>query len=152
MNINDVKMHHLFYILRWGAVLPGALLSAFAAMFPIHWLVMLQYLDSDMPDYDAGDMATFLSPQSLEALALAFFTPLVFITVGSRVAPRFKFFTGIALAALLGIFYGWVATVVVEEIQQGIYTPANWLRLGVTVLLCMAGLAIGLFQAHKADQ
>lgn len=150
MNASDATMSRRNYILRWATVIPGALLSVFVAMFPIHWVVMLQYMNT--PDYDASDIEALLSPQTLESLANAFFTPLIFIAVGSRIAPKFKFSTGIALAVLLGVFYGWLGTVVIGEIQQGLYTPSRWLRLGVTVLLCIAGLAVGLFQARKVGQ
>lgn len=150
MDTGHAKMTRRNYILRWAAVVPGALLSVFIAMFPIHWVVMLQYMDT--PDYDASDLEALLNPQTLESLANAFFTPFIVIAVGSRIAPKFKFFTGIALAVLLGVVYGWAATVVVGEIQQGLYTPARWLRLGITVLLCIAGLAGGLLQARKVEQ
>lgn len=150
MNASDAKITRRNYILRWAAVVPGALLSVFVAMFPIHWLVMLQYMNT--PDYDASDLEALLNPQTLELLANAFVTPLIFIAVGSRIAPKFKFYTGIALAVVLGIVYVWAATVVVGEIQRGLYTPARWLRLGVTVLLCIAGLVVGLFQARKVEQ
>lgn len=150
MNASHAKMTRRNYILRWAAVVPGALLSIFIAMFPIHWVVMLQYMNT--PDYDASDIGTLLNPQTLESLANAFFTPFIFIAVGSRIAPKSKFSTGIALAVLLSVVYGWLATVVVGEIQQGLYTPARWLRLGVTVLLCITGLAVGLFHARKVEQ
>jgi hypothetical protein len=150
MDTGDTKMTRRNYILRWAAVVPGALLSVFVVMFPIHWVVMLQYMNT--PDYDASDLEALLSPQTLESFANAFFTPFVLISVGSRIAPKFKFSTGIALAVLLGVFYGWVATVVVGEIQQGLYTPTRWLRLGIAVLLCIAGLGVGLLQAQKVEQ
>ena len=150
MDTGDAKMTRRHLILRWAAVVPGALLSVFVVMFPIHWVVMLQYMDT--PDYDAGDLEALLSPQTLESLANAFFTPFIFIVAGTRIAPKFKFSTGIALAVLLGVVYGWIATVIVGEIQQGLYTPARWLRLGITVLLCIAGLAVGLLQARKVEQ
>lgn len=145
MDTGDTKMTRRNYILQWAAVVPGALLSVFVVMFPIHWVVMLQYMQ--YPDLEA-----LLSPQTLELFAHAFFTPFVLIAVGSRIAPKFKFSTGIALAVLLGVFYGWGATVVVGEIQQGLYTPTRWLRLGITVLLCIAGLRAGLLQARKVEQ
>lgn len=137
-------------LFRWIAVLPGALLAVFAVMFPIHWVVMLQYRNTS--DYSANELAAILSPQTLELFAHAFFTPFILIAVGARIAPKFKFATGIALAVLGGIFYGWIATVIVGQIQQGIYTPARWLRLGITVLLCVTGLVVGLIQAHKVGQ
>ena len=149
MDIGDPKKTRGNYILRWAAVVPGALLSVFVAMFPIHWIVMLQYVDT--LDYDGSDLEGLLSPQTLESLANAFFTPFIFIAVGSRIAPKFKFFTGIALAILLGIVYGWVAIVIVGEIRQGLYTPARWLRLGITMLLCIGGFAVGLFHARKVE-
>lgn len=135
------------YVLRWAAVIPGALLGVLLVTFPIHWFVMFQYMDT--PDYGAKDLETIINPQTLELLLKAFFAPCIFIALGSRIAPKFKFYTGIVLAIALGVFYGYAATVVVGEIQEGLYTPVRWLRLGITALLCIAGIAVGLFQARK---
>ena len=79
-------------------------------------------------------------------------TPILLISVGARIAPRFKFYTGIALAVALGVFYGAAATMVVDEISAGVYTPERWLRLVITVFLQISGVVAGLFLAHKQEQ
>ena len=138
------------YVLRWVAVLPGALICVFLVLYPIHWFVMLQYTNN--ADYDASDLKVILNPQTLELLMRAFLSPFILITVGAKIAPKFKFQTAIVLAIVLGVFYGVAATIVVGDIQEGLYTPMRWLNLAMTVLLCGAGMAVGLLQAHKIDR
>lgn len=150
MEPTEQAMTRRTYISRWLGVVPGAALSVIVTQFPIHWLVMFQYQGS--PDYDFGGLDTFINPQTLELFMNAFFSPFIFIAVGVRIAPEFKFYTGIGLSICLGIFYGIASTVVFGEIQEGLYTPVRWLRLGITVLLCIAGIATGLYQASKVDK
>lgn len=134
------------YILRWVAIIPGAVLAVLVVMFPIHWLVMLQYVD-----HGEGSLKGILNPRTLESLANAFFTPFIFIAAGSAIAPRYKLPTGTFLALLLVPLYVWLATFVLSDIHQGLYTGARWFRLVVTVLLCTAGFGFGLRQAKKGQ-
>jgi len=147
------------YVLRWIAVLPGAFLSAFLVAFPIHWAVMLiQHLGTDSDDSGSGSPLSLyyylaaIPPEVLEYFGRAFFAPFVAISSGAHIAPNYKFPTAIALAIGFGIFYGWAATMIANDISSGLYTGGRWLRLAITIFLCIAGLATGLFQARKYDK
>lgn len=148
-------MSKSIYVMRWVAVLPGALLSAFLVSFPIHWSVMLlKYFGTEHDDSGI----TYTNPLSaipsevLELFGYAFFTPFIITWVGARIAPKFKFQTSIALAIVVGVVYGVAATFIADDISSGLYTAGRWLRLIITVLLCIAGLVFGLFKAHQAAE
>jgi hypothetical protein len=140
---------------RWIAVLPGSVLCAILAQFPIHWAVML--IKHSGTEVDSDGTITYDNPISampdevLEYFGNAFFTPFIIISVGAHIAPKFKVRTGIALAVLLGVVYGIVSTFVANDVSGGLYTPGRWLRLAVTVVLCIAGVVAGLFQAHRVE-
>jgi len=135
------------YILRWVAVVPGAAFAVLVVMFPIHWLVMLQYVD-----HGDGSLNGIISPRTLETFAHAFFTPFIFIAAGSAIAPNHRFQTGIVLAVMLCPLYVWISTLILDDIHQGIYTPLRWLRLVITVLFWVAGFVFGLRQAKKSQR
>ena len=144
-------------ILRWALVLPGAGICAILALFPIHWVVLaIQYFGTESDPVTSfvnySNPFAALPPQVLEYFANAFLMPFIVIGVGARIAPRFKFQTGIALAILLGVIYGVLSQYVVADIQNGLYTTARWIRLGISVGLCVAGVGFGLLQAFKVSQ
>ncbi|BBP02776.1 hypothetical protein TPL01_02080 [Sulfuriferula plumbiphila] len=120
--------------------------------------MLIQYLGTSSDDSGSGSALSVyyylaaLPPEVLQYFGNAFFTPFVVITAGANIAPKFKFPTGIALAIALGVVYGVVATIIVGEISNGLYTPERLLRLGITVFLCVGGIAAGLFQARKAER
>jgi hypothetical protein len=141
-------------VLRWIGIIPGALLCAFLADFPIHWAVMLVgYLGTEHDNNSIvyTDPIAAIPPEVLELFGNAFFTPFVIISVGARIAPRHKFHTGIALAIILGVIYGVVSTWVARDISEGVYTAGRWIRLGITILLCISGLIAGLYVARRQD-
>lgn len=143
------------YIMRWVAVLPGAFLSAFLVQFPIHWFVMLlQYFgtEHDNSSTTYTNPLAAIPPEVLEYFGYAFFVPFVVTWVGARIAPKFKFQTSIALAIVLGIVSGVAATFVVDDISSGLYTVGRWIRLIVTVLLCISGIVAGLFKAYQVAE
>jgi len=149
-------MPRFAYVMRWIAVLPGAILCAILALFPIHWAVMLikhfwTHVDSDGTITYYNPLAA-LPAEVLEYFANAFFTPFIIISVGARIAPKFKFQAAIALAVLMGVAYGVVSTFVTSDITSGLYTVGRWVRLGVTVILCIAGVSSGLWSAHSAQK
>jgi hypothetical protein len=134
------------------------MIGVFLVQLPIHWVVMLiQYFGTSTDDSGSGSPFSFyyylaaIPPDVLENFGRAFFAPFAFITAGANIAPKFKFPTGIALAVALGVIYGVGATIIADEITGGLYTPERWLRLGISLLLYIAGIAVGLFQAHKAE-
>ena len=141
-------------IARWAAVVPGALISAFAAQFPIHWLAMLIINLGTHVNENGSTVVDFslaaLPLEVLEYFANAVFTPFIVIAAGARIAPRFNFQTGIALAVLVAVFIGYSAPQIVSDISEGLYTPGRWVRLAVTIALWIAGFAWGLYSAHES--
>jgi hypothetical protein len=134
-------------IARWIAVLPAALMGALLVSFPVHWAVMLISL-FDRPDESAitvngkGLLAS-IDPQVLERFGYALFVPMVLIVVGAKVAPRFKFQTGIALAILWGVLFGAAVTLALTN------GPFEWKML-IAFGLAVVGVTVGLTQAHKS--
>lgn len=140
-------------------MLPGALLCVFLALFPIHWVVMLiQYFGTSTDDSGSGSPLSIyyyfaaIPPEELEYFGRAFFSPFVLIAAGANIAPKHRFPTGIALAVALGVFFGVAATIISNEISDGLYTPDRWLNLAITVSLLSMGVASGLYMAHKSEK
>lgn len=139
-------------IARWVAVLPGAALCVFVAEFPIHWTVLFIHHFANDPDSAADILANFslgaIPVEVLEYFANALLIPFLFIAIGTRIAPRFKLQTGIALAVLVGLFIGYLLPQVVRDITDGLYTAGRWLRLGITFLLWGVSISWGLYSAR----
>lgn len=151
MNVSEIAR---LSVVRWLAVLPGAVLCAFLVEFPIHWAVMLiGYFgtEHDNNSITYTNPIAAIPPDVLELFGNAFFTPFVIVSVGARIAPKYKFYTGIALAVLLGVVYGVFSTLVAKDISEGTYTSGRWLRLLITIVLCASGLIMGLRLARKQD-
>lgn len=143
------------YVLRWVAVLPGAVFSALLVEFPIHWAVELIQYSGTVDDHSVTIYSTLfaaITPDVLEYFGYAFFVPFIITSIGARIAPKYKFPTAIALAIGMGFSYGWIATQIAGDISSGSYTSGSWLRLAITIVLAIAGLSAGLFQAYKHDK
>ena len=138
--------------IRWVAVLPGAVISAFVAIFPIHWIVLInQYDAQDLDDYGKPS-ATFLAlvpTEVLEQLARSFIIPFVVILAGTYIAPRYKLHAAIFLTALLCIFWAYTIMFVWQDIVAGFYNFGRWFRLGLSIALWFGGITLGL---HKVRQ
>lgn len=155
-NTQTIEMSKTKQVLSWIAVLPSAILAVLLFAFPIHWLVMWLQMS---PSYDgafltdANDkpvaLLSFIPTEMLEYFANAFFNPLVLIYVGASVAPKFKFQTGIALAIFWAISLG---VVMFRVISHRVVEGWNWLHLTITFLLGIAGIGVGLYQAHKIQK
>ena len=141
--------------LRWIAVLPRSLFGALLASFPIHWSVMLiDYFGTEIDKDGTINYTGFLAAlpaEVLELFMLAFTAPLIVLTVGAYIAPKYKFIAGICLAILYAISWGVISTFIANDISGGLYTAGRWLRLAVTVFLQIGGVAGGLFVAHRLE-
>jgi len=84
-------------ILRWLAVLPGAVVGALIALFPLHF-VLYQTLTG------SGIVEPY--PQSPERLLGPFVSALVFVWAGSRIAPSRKVETAAVLLGILLLLIG----------------------------------------------
>src|SRR5688572_10507164 len=98
-------MKTLKQTLRWFAVLPGALLGAIVAMFPVHWVAMFIHHfgtpDPMITDEQGRGLLQSMPLESLERFGYALVVAGTFIGVGAIIAPRFHFATAIALTLLL---------------------------------------------------
>lgn len=92
MNKDKIKI-----ILTWLFILPGAVLAAFASMFPIHWVL---YLKSHTPGLD-GLFWNISTTESIEIFISPFVYIITFILVGGNIAPKYKFATSIILSLLV---------------------------------------------------
>jgi hypothetical protein len=88
-------------ILRWIAVVPGALLGAVIVMFPVHWVAMYMHHvgtpDPMITDEQGRGLLQSMPLESLERFGDALFVFGTLIGVGAFVAPRFHFATAIVL-------------------------------------------------------
>lgn len=84
-------------MLRWLAVLPGAVVAALVALFPLHF-VLYQTLTG------SGIVEPY--PQSPERLLGPLVSALVFVWAGSRIAPSRKVETATVLLGILLLLVG----------------------------------------------
>lgn len=146
------KKSSLIQIFRWFAVLPGSIVCALLVMFPIHWAVMLiQFFggaDSEaMITVDGKNLLAAIPPEILERFGYALFTPMVLIIAGAKIAPKYKFQTGIGMAIFWGLLFGFgIGVALTRHIYWG------WLRYIITIALGIAGCVIGLLQVHQKQK
>ncbi|MGH8403466.1 MAG: hypothetical protein ACRESO_08715 [Gammaproteobacteria bacterium] len=140
-------------IARWIAVLPGSVVCSIAATFPIHWGVLLiNYLLSHRGYITYFPLPT-LSIDVFELYAYALFVPFTIIAVGVKIAPKYKFQTGVTLAILFGVLIGYgIGTILVPEINEGLYNMSRWLRLGITAALWAISIAWGVRSAYMQGE
>lgn len=90
------KMSNIKHLFRWIVVIPGGLIAGILATFPLHWIIYLKSklgYDSflDLPTDIWADIERILSP---------FVISLVFVWVGSVIAPKHRRITAVALAII----------------------------------------------------
>lgn len=140
-------------VLRWICVLPGAVLCALLVAFPIHWIVMLIQLfgrsDDSFITIDGKNLLAAIPPETLERFGQALFAPFVVVLGGARIAPRYRFRTGIALTVL------FVVGLIVAHIfvaSWGFNLAGGWFQRSFAHLLQIVGFSWGLYHAHEADK
>jgi hypothetical protein len=101
---------HQMTLLRWVAILPGAMLGGVTAFFPLHWL--LGSLFPHGGEYFL-DFIMFQKPLDVESIELTL-TPFVFsvfsIWAGAEIAPKFKLAIAFALSGMwlvVGAYLFW---------------------------------------------
>jgi hypothetical protein len=111
--------------LSWIAVLPGALLAGFLAIFPLHWALYFTFVD--------GGIVSGVNIEPMEYLLTPFLSSLVYIYVGQAIAPKYKSRTSAALITLY--FLVWLTVIYLQLLESG-----NSLLGGLPVLRAMLGL------------
>src|SRR5258705_3299828 len=146
--MNLLQKSALVGMLRWAAILPGAVLVAFVAQFPIHWMVLLMTsgVERDSKGKPVLDLSLAALPADVvEYFANALLMPFLLIAVGARIAPRYKLQTGIVLAVLVVGFIGSLVPRIVDDITEGLYTFWRWVRLAITIALLGTSSFWGLY-------
>src|SRR3990167_2393359 len=91
-------------LLRWIAVFPGSLLAGALSLFPLHWLLYLNFEINPLRPIE-------LPPEyisSIEYLLSPLIFTLAYIYVGGEIAPKYKFKTAIILTALFILLLGMI--------------------------------------------
>lgn len=126
-------------ILRWAAVLPGAIIGAALALFPLK-LVLYQTL--------TGSGLVQPYPETPERLL----TPLVFaaasVWAGARIAPKYKLKVAIALSCLWVLTIGGMSALILSGAHLGggplYFQYGGWSSLGA-----LAGVLLGLLMVVR---
>ena len=125
-------------VLRWICVIPGAMVCGLLVAFPIHWLVLVP-----------SDSCITIPPETLERFLQAILGPLAVVWGGAKIAPYYRFRTGIVLTV---IFVIWLIVALIFAASRGIEFTGGWFQRSMTHVLQIAGFSWGLYQAHEADK
>ncbi len=136
-------------ILRWLAVIPGAVLGVVIVMFPVHWLAMyIHHFGAGEPiitDEQGRGLLQSMPLESLERFGDALFVAGILVGVGAFIAPRFHFATAIVLTVLL---IGSMSWVFVHAISMGMQIEDSPVRMLITVMLWL----VSTFLCTRARQ
>lgn len=135
-----MKMPMHIKVLRWIAVLPGAIVAAVLSLIPLHlilYIVLMRFVEvyPEMPE-------RILGPALLSG---------VFVWAGSRISPVFKFETAVVLFGLwmflVGglVFLAWSGS---DVDGRQLYFQGG----GLPTVMAIVGAAIGLFAARMDQQ
>ena len=123
-------------VLRWIAVLPGSILIAALSLFPLHWIlyiVLTKFVEvyPELPE-------RILGPPILSG---------VFVWIGSRISPAYKFETAIVLFGIWMFFIGGVVFLTLGDGE--LFGVQPYFRAGgLPTIMAVVGAAIGLFVAR----
>ena len=144
---------------RWTALIPGSIITTFIAQFPIHWAVLLINLFGKSDD-DSGSNSPLglyywlakIEPEKLELLFNAFFAPLILISMSAFIAPKLKLVVAIIVALALFVFDLYACMMFIGNIEEGTNEDFEWMRIFVSLLLAIIGIAVGLRNAYKLNK
>ena|SRR3989344_1396052 len=120
-------------ILRWVAVLPGALLAGFLATFPVHWVLYFSLAH--------GETISGVNINPIEYTIYPFFVALAFVLAGFAIAPKYKFKTSIVLTCL------WIISFFSAFIIAPMVIPQIQLKFELRGILSILGSLLGLYIA-----
>ncbi|MDD5138841.1 MAG: hypothetical protein PHY43_01110 [Verrucomicrobiales bacterium] len=142
-------------ILRWLAVLPGAILAGFIILFPVHWVAMFIHYFGNSGDgfITTNDGRSLLSLsamplESLERFMDALFVPGTIVAAGSRIAPRFHFVTAVVITLLLAGLLAFLFAQLSSNDSEIVDSP---FRIVVTIILWLVGVIVALSFARELD-
>jgi hypothetical protein len=140
-------------VLRWLAVVPGALLAGVIVMFPVHWVAMyIHHFGAGEPiitTEDGRGLLQSLPLESLERFGYALFVPGTIIAMGARIAPRFHFVTAVVLMVFL---VGLMSFLFAQLSSTGMHIADSTFRMVVTAILWLVSVALALFHGRELDK
>jgi|ERR1035438_1965091 hypothetical protein len=146
-------MTKIKHILRWLAVVPGALLGAVIVMFPVHWVAMYIHHfgtpDPIITDDQGRGLLQSMPLESLERFGDALFVSGTLIGVGAFIAPRFHFATAIVLTLLL---VGLISWAFVSAGSMGMHIDDSPFRMVITAILWLVSVGLALSYARGLDK
>ena len=125
--------------LRWVAVLPGALIASLLSTFLLHWLLYSIFTQNDPFIELPSETINFI-----EYALYPFLVAIVFVLVGSAIAPMYKFRTAITLAILYTVFAIGAFFFVVKS--------GGNLSFGVRIAGPVIGLLVGLYIIRREEK
>lgn len=136
----------LKYFLRWLIVLPGAIIAAFVATFPLHWLLYIAYAKD-------GTLLGIIelppgSNLTIEYLFYPFVMAIVFVWSGYKLAPKHKLKAATALFAIYAITWLVVSLLSLTSGNVG-NISANF---GARTILALIGAVLGLYIAKTENK
>ena len=123
-------------ILRWMAVLPGAILFVVLCDFPLHWFALLY-------KYIPDRIIEFNNPAKLEYLLYAFFHPFLTIMAAAFIAPSKKFWVGLVFTVLSLFLVLWTMIYSKQKDLVTYSTPE------LTFLIGIISCALGLWYVYN---
>jgi hypothetical protein len=128
----------IVYWLRWFAVLPGSILAAVISIFPLHW-ILYSSLSQIIEPY----------PETPERFIMPLVIAIVFIWIGSLIAPEFKFETAIVLLSIWVFVMGGFVFIVL--LGGTILGKGYKFEFGMaSPIVAILGAFIGLFIVRKS--
>jgi hypothetical protein len=130
-------MNKLIIITRWIFLIPLAILSGIAMLFPLHW-ILINTLSHFITPY----------PELPERILSPFVFSLTFVISGSKIAPNYKFYTSVFLFLIFMILTG----VLIWFTSNNIMWFGKTLELnngGVPFYLSIIGSFLGVYLASK---
>jgi len=147
-------MTRLKDILRWLAVLPGAILAAITMMFPMHWAAMFihhfgGFSGPLITNEEGKGLLQSMPLESLERFGDALFVPGTLIAIGALIAPRFRLATAILLTLLLVVLISWA---IAQAKSMGMHSVDTPFRLIIIFALWLVSIGSALSYAHVLDK
>ncbi len=125
-------------ILRWVAVLPGALLAGFLATFPLHWILYFSLAK--------GETISGVNIEPIEYAIYPFVIAITFVLAGYEIAPNHKFKTSVGLTIL------WITLFLSAFLLVPIFIPQLELNFELRGILSILGSLLGLFIVWKKEE
>ena len=140
-------------ILRWIAVLPGAILAGILVTFPVHWVALLIHHFGGSGDsfitVDDKSLVAAMPLEMLERFGYALVVPATIVVTAAWIAPRFHFITAVVMTVLIGCGLTF-ALLQLQTSGSDIRDPA-W-RIALLVVFWLISITVGLFRARELDK